>query len=292
MVGATSALTPRGLAVQPIDSWGSFGPGISRGKVFGLAGDRVVKIDGGRVEPLTGGWGKDARGAVLVAVSDAGVAGVLAGRSQVRVTKRDGTGPRLIGGNAFVAPRWDEDSALWLVDRRRGTRVQLSKGALLRTLPIGDLADLDVTSFSLSADGSRYAVTATRGTSSAIYVGAILRDVKDRVLGLGGPVRLSTSIARPSSVVWLSGTSLSFLADSESGRQVYTALIDGSSTSGGISGSAALLPDVGVDTLVLGTGASPPRYATDARNRVWYLPPGGSWRRLDTRGVTGLTSGR
>ncbi len=91
---------------------------------------------------------------------------------------------------------------------------------------------------------------------------------------------------------WSSGTELSYLADSQSGRQVYTTAIDGSSTSGGLSRGGALLPDVRPSTLATGVGPTPNRYATDARDRLWFLEPGGSWRLLPDIKVTGLTYGR
>lgn len=293
VVGGTTALSPNGLAAEPIGSWGAYGPSIARGQAYALADNRVVEIDDGHVAPLTGAWGKDARGAVLVAVSSDGVAGVLAGRSQVRVTDPEGSSPRMIGGRAIIAPRWDDDGNLWLVDRPGShTRVRLSHGALLSTLPIRDLAGLNVSSFDLSPDASRYVVVAKRGDSSALYVGAIRRDPQDHVIGLGNPHRLTTSAENPASAAWESGTRVSFLGDSESGRQVYTAIIDGSATTGGVAGGTALLPDVNAGTMVVGTGQTPPRYATDARHRLWFLPADGSWRVLGVRAVTGLTYGR
>jgi hypothetical protein len=292
LVGGSTVLSPHDLAAQPIGSWAAYGPNTARGQAYALSGNRVVEIDDGRIARLSGTWGKDARGAVQIAVSSDGVAGVLNGSSQVRVTSRSGASPRLIGGNAYIAPRWDDDGNLWLIDREAGrTRIRLSKGQQLRALPIGDLARLNISTFALSPDASRYAVTAQRGKSTAIYVGAIQRDAKDRVIGLSDPKRLTTSAENPTSVTWESGTRVSFLGDSEQGRQVYTAIIDGSATTGGASSGNALLPDVDADTLVVGTAPSPPRYATDPKHRLWFLPNDGSWRKVGEHGVTGLTYG-
>jgi hypothetical protein len=291
LVGGTTTLSPHGVPEQPIGSWGAYGPSITRGQAYALSGNRVMEIDDGHAIPLTGTWGKDARGAELVAVNSDGVAGVLKGRAQVRVTNRKGGSPKLINGSGFIAPRWDDDDNLWLVDRTGGTRVRLSHGAQLDTLPIGKLADLDVSTFALSPDTSRYVVTAKHGKTSALYVGAIRRDIKDHVIGLSDPEPLTTSAESPTSANWASGTRISFLGASESGRQVYTTIIDGSATTGGVAGGGALLPDVGVGTMVLGTSQTPPRYATDAKHRLWFLPADGSWRVLALRGVTGLTYG-
>jgi hypothetical protein len=293
LVGGTTALSTNGGALQPIDSWGAYGPSIARGHAYGIFRNKVVEIDDDKVGPLSGAWGRDAQGSVLVAVDDAGVAGVLAGRSQVRVTNRNGTAARVIGGGRFIAPRWDDDGNLWLVDRRDSrTRVRLLAGTTVRTIDIGSLARLGVSSFAISPDGSRYAVTSARDDGSAIHVGVVVRDAKDRIVSLGDPARVSTMARHPRSAVWSSGTELSFLADSESGVQVYTAAIDGSSTTGGITSGGALLPDVDANTLVIGTGETPPRYATDARSRLWYLSPEGSWKLVKYTRITGLTYGR
>ncbi|MBC7632233.1 LpqB family beta-propeller domain-containing protein [Aeromicrobium sp.] len=292
--GGDTALNTGGDAAQSIESWGAYGPSVAKVRAFALAGDKVIQINDDSVEPLTGAWGRDARGATKIAVSDDGVAGVLAARSQVRVTNRKGGDVRTFGGYRLIDPRWDDDGGLWMVDRASPqTRVRRVVGGAVQTLDTGSLATLDVRVFALSPDASRYAVTVdTGGGRSAIYVGTIRRDAKDRVIGLGEPVRVFITAARPRSATWTSGTELSFLADSNSGVQVYTAAIDGSATTGGASGGGALLPDVRAGSLVVGSGTTPTQYATDARRRLWNLVPGRSWKLLDTTGVTGLTSGR
>ncbi|WP_162891278.1 GerMN domain-containing protein [Aeromicrobium sp. A1-2] len=290
LVGDATVLTSSGNALQDIDSWGGYGPSIARTHTYAIAGDKIVQIDDGKVEPMTGAWGTDARGAVFIGVSEQGVAGVLAGRTAVRVTNRKGTAARTFDGSRFIAPRWDSDGGLWLVDRPGSrTRVRLVVGKDVRTLDVGGLTSLEATDFAISPDGSRYAVTAA---GSSLHVGRVLRDAKDQILGLGEPSRVYTSARAPRSVSWSSGTELTFLAESQSGRQVYSAAIDGSSTNGGVARGGALLPDVDAGTLAIDSGESRARYATDARDRLWFLSPGGSWRLLTTTGVTALTTGR
>jgi hypothetical protein len=292
LVGGTTVLSNGGSAVQDVSSWGGYGPSIARGHAYAIVDDRIVQIDDATVKPLSGTWGKDARGAVSVGVSGDGVAGVLAGRSLVRVTNHKGTDARTFGGSQFITPRWDGDGNVWLLDRKGSrTRVRVVTGDKVRTLDIGRLAGIDATTFALSPDTSRYAVTVRRPGGTSIRVGWVQRDAKDRILGLGNPRNVYTSARSPRSVSWSSGTELSYLAASQSGRQVYTTAIDGSSTSGGIFRGGSLLPDVGASTLAIGTGETPVQYATDARKRLWFLPPGESWQLLSTTGVTGLTYG-
>ncbi len=286
LAGGSTVLSRNGVPVQPIGSWGAYGPSAGGSHAYALVGNKVVQVDDGRITPLTGEWGKDARGAERIAVSDAGVAGVLKGRSQVRMTNRSGAAPQSVSGSQFVTPRWDRDGLLWLVDRPGGeARVRIVRDEKVQTLPIGSLADHDISTFSLSPGGSRYAVTA----DGAVFVGMIARDDKDQVRQLTEPRRITIDLANPTSAVWTSDTQLAFLAGSTAGRQVHTVRIDGSDTEGGASGGA-LLPEVGAEILVLGSGDPQTRYATDVKKRVWYLPSDGTWHLIKSTPVTGLTS--
>ncbi|GAA3514135.1 MtrAB system accessory lipoprotein LpqB [Aeromicrobium panaciterrae] len=285
--GGANVIGRSGLPVQPIDSWGAFGPSMAGTHAYALSHDTVVQIDDGEVAPLTGLWGKNAHGAERIAVSDSGVAGVLKGRSEVRVTNRAGNAARTFAGNQILTPRWDRDGVLWLVDRFGGdTRVRLVRDETLSTPPIGKLADLDINTFTLSPGGSRYAVT----TSTGVHVGLIERNDKNQITGLAPPVRVPIDAAKPSSAVWTTDTQLAFLAGSDVSRQVQLVSIDGSVPNSGPA--EALLPDVGADLLVLGSGDPAARYATDITQRLWYLPPGGTWHLVKTPTVTGLTYGR
>lgn len=293
LAGATSVISGDGGAPQSVSSWGGYGPALARGHAYAISDNRVVQIDDDVVKPVSGAWGRDARGAVSIGVSDDGVAGVLAGRNLVRITDRSGGDARTFAGSRFIPPRWDGEGNVWLLDHRgTRTRVRLVTGDGIRTLGTGRLARLDVTTFALSPDGSRYAVTARDAGGASIRVGWVERDRKDRILGLGDPTEIYTPAASPRSLSWSSGTEVSYLAETQSGRQVFTTAIDGSLTSGGLSRGGVLLPDVGASTLAIGTGPTPNRYAADARNRLWFLAPGASWRLLPGAKVTGLTYGR
>ncbi len=286
--GGATVLSRNGLPVQPITSWSAYGPSTAGTHAYALRGNKVVQIDEGRVSALSGEWGADAHGAVSIAVSDAGVAGVLEGRNVVRVTSRGGGSARTITGRQFVTPRWDRDSALWLVDRAGdGARVRVVRDDAISTIPIGTLAARNISTFSLSPGGSRYAATA----DGALYVGLIQRDTKNQIVRLTDPRQLSIDAPSPTSAVWATDTQLAYLGGAASNRQVRYVSIDGS-TNEGRTGAGALLPAVGADTLVLGSGDPPARYATDTRQRVWHLPPDGTWRLLKLTEVTGLTYGQ
>jgi hypothetical protein len=290
IVGGSSPLTANGQAVQPISSWGGYGPSLARARAYAVAGDRVVELDEAKSSPISGSWGKDARGAELVAVSAAGVAGVLPGRGQVRISDRDGGDAFTLPATDAIGPHWDPDGTLWLVDRGvGGTRVRIVEGEKQRVVEASDLARRRITTFALSPDGTRYAVTSPT-SGGQIRVGAVLRDAGDRLLGLGPSRRVRPSVAAPRSVSWSSPTELAFLARGPSGVQAYQVSIDGSATSDDLTGGASL-PDIDAVALAIGSGESPELWAADSRRRLWFLAAQGSWRLVEGPEVTGLTAG-
>lgn len=293
IVGRSTALTASGDEVQPVQAWGGFGPSTVRGRAHAVTGGAVVEIDDGVVRPISGPWGQDARDARFVAVSEAGVAAVLPGRDRVRVTNRAGEDARTVPGTRFIGPTWDSDGTLWLVDQApQQTRVRIVGSEGPDTIDVGGVADLQVESFKPSPEGTRYLIAGGGSDAGQLYVGRIVRDARDRVVALGEPMRVFTSAREPHSASWSSSSELMFLADSQSGVQVYRAAIDGSETTSEVSRNGSLLPDVGADTLVAGEGESPILYVTDAQNRLWVMDPSESWRLVETPRVTGLSYGR
>lgn len=292
ILGDTSSLLDARQTIQPVSSWGGFGPRPSSGRAHAVIDDRVVRIDHGDVSQLSGEWGKNARSVEFIAVSEDAVAGVLPGRRQVRITNRAGADARIVAGDRFIAPQWDADGQLWLVDATGlSTRVRVGRVGGLRPIDIGALAKRNVDTFVLSPDGTRYAVGTRSGSEREIRVGMVLRDDRDRVTGLGPASKVFTPAVGPRSISWTSGTELGFLADGRDGTQVSEAAIDGSLTTSELDRGAALLPDAGITSLALGAGQMLDQYASDAKGRLWFRPADGAWRLLDTGRVTALSYG-
>lgn len=292
ILGDSASLLDTRLAVQTISSWGGFGPRASPARANAVIDNRIVTLDGGNITPLDGEWGKDARNAVSVAVSDDGVAAVLPGRALVRITRPDGSAPRALSGSNFIAPQWDADGVLWLVDSTvDGVRVRVRQGPELRTLEADGLTGQDVENFSVSPDGARYAVGVGSGASRQIRVGLVVRDTRDRITGLAPAARIFTTAQQPRAVSWSTTTELSFLAEGRAGAQVTQAAIDGSATTGELDHGSALLPDVGIESLVVTTAAISDQYATDAKNRLWFRPGQAVWRVVESPPVTALAYG-
>jgi hypothetical protein len=122
-------------------------------------------------------------------------------------------------------------------------------------------------------------------------VGSVRRNRDDRVTSLGDPRRLPIAVDDPRSVGWVSTTRLGFLGASDAGVQLYEVALDGTDLLGGDTGGGPLLPDVGAESLAGRVGGDSARWVLDDRRRLWYLPPDGSWRLIDERGFSGLSTG-
>ncbi|WP_456698257.1 LpqB family beta-propeller domain-containing protein [Aeromicrobium sp. P5_D10] len=288
----TASLLDARRAIQPVSSWGGFGPRVLPGKAHAVIGNRVVTIDEGDIIPLDGAWGKNARNAESVAVSESGVAAVLPGRREARITKPDGSGSNQVFGSEFITPHWDLDGQLWLVDAMASrTRVRVGRVGNLRAVKTTTLDDLDVESFSVSPDGTRYVVGVRNGSSREVRVGMVLRDADDRIRGLSAARKVLTTAKDPRAVSWGSSTELDFLADGRVGAQVTHVAIDGSDSTGELDRGSAVLPDVGIESLVVGVGDMSDQYAADAKGRLWFRSGEAPWRLIETPEVTALSHG-
>ena len=283
-VGA-GPIQPNGTALQPLSSWQEFGVSESDATVHALQGDRVVEVDRSEVTAIDGPWGEGTGGAVGVAVSEDRVALVGSDRGAVRIARRTGDVELTIDGEDLIDPVVDVDGDFWLVDRPGGaTQVRsVTPGpfARVREVEAPELADLEVRSFEISADASRYVVTAGTGESTTVRVGRIERGENGAVTGLSPPSRLDATVRSKQSAVWSDASRVSYLAGGLSGVQVRTVLIDGSSASANVPGGRAMLSGVTADRLVVSSGPDQSSYITDRRGRLWYLTGSGSWNRVD-----------
>ncbi len=278
-------IQPNGTALQPLSSWQEFGVSEATGTVHALQDDRVVEVDRDDVTAIDGPWGEGTDGAAGVAVSEDRVALVDASRSSVRIAQRTGDVELTIDGEDLIDPVVDADGDFWLVDRPGGvTRVRsVTPGPFsqVREVVAPELADLDVQSFEVSADVSRYVVTAGSGESTTVRVGRIARGPNGGASRLSAPSRLDAAVRSKQSAVWSDASRVSYLASGGTGVQVKTVLIDGSSASANVPGGRAMLSDVAATRLVVSSGPDQSSYITDRRGRLWYLTGSGSWNRVE-----------
>lgn len=289
LVGGTAALSADGTSVQSVDSWGRYGPPRDDRGPWAVEDGALVELRGSATRDVAGAWGEDTDGATRVVATSRRVAAVLSDGSAVRVTDQRGDAAQDVPAEDVSDLSWAPGPALVVVDAPAGgTRVRAIAGGEATTLPSTGLADRSLTALRLSPDGGRYAATTEDG---ALLVGAVAVDEDGRPARLGRPRRLAPTVEGARSPAWAtSGTRLSFLGDSDAGAQVFAVNVDGSGLEGADRGGAALLPDVGARQLVTDRGDTPALWVVDARDRLWHLPPGGSWSLVDAGEVTSVAA--
>lgn len=258
-----------------------YGPRSQPSRAFAIQLNRVVAL-AGKVVPLSGPWGKSARGAVDLAVGRESVAAVLPDRNGVLVGPRAGGAVATVDGTSFVRPEWDDSGRLWLIDQPAGgTRVRVVAGAAVVGITVDGLAD--VQSFAVSPDGTRYAATVASGRDAQAVVGDIIHDADGFPRRLGAPQLVSRGQIGERQIGWASQTRVEFVADTRTTAQLHTVGLDGtedvqssgaSALAGGVFGWAGPATEGG------------DRWAVDHRGRVWRLVAGQSWRP-----VSGASSG-
>lgn len=279
VVGSDGPVVVGGSASQSTRAWGRFGPS-SGDTVHAVVDNRVVELGDGEATPVEGPWGEDARAARGLAVRDDRIALVVG--NTVVVGRLDDSETTSVPGTQVVSIFWDASGVLWIIDRPADAlRVRLVDGDETHTVATGGL---DGTTFALSPDEARYAVT----EGSRIRVGLVERDGADRAVRLAVPSTVASDAVAPGGTAWTSGSAVAFLSGEGGDRQVVSASIDGLGIETGPGGAVATLPEVGARLLAVGTGAIAERWVVDGRNRLWYLPPGGSWELLDAANVTAL----
>lgn len=295
IAGSDVVLIPGNRGNQSVDSWAKFGPRFGDGGFYGIQEGRVVEVSGGNVEEVDGPWGESAGGAVGIAIDSGRIASVRDGGKILTVGSLAKASVNTFSGSDLLRPVWDDTGKVWAVDSAGGaTRLRIFSGKKFRAVPVGALADYRLNSFALSPDGARYAAVARVGNTTQVYVGSVLRNAQDVVIGLGTPENVrpkNATFASPRSVSWATPTTVTFLAeDNVAGTQIFEVRIDGSASIGGTAGRGALLPDVRPISLATTGGEDPIRYVTDSSGKTWILRPGRTWILLDAGGITSLTA--
>ncbi|UYM04046.1 LpqB family beta-propeller domain-containing protein [Solicola gregarius] len=285
--------------VQPTNAWDQYDPSVSSepSDLFAMHNGRLVVIQDDEVHEFAGPWegtradiddfavnGDEDRIAVVEEGRTTASVGSLAINAADRKT--------VLVGDHLLAPRWDPLDWLWLVDaRKESTSIAVwHEGGELRSIPIGELDGMRVTSISISPDGTRFAAIALPpgakdGRDAAAYVGYIRRSSKDnRPVEVEGVHRVrldSSNLKNLRSVAWRDATHLVLLADRGAlSRQPYVVAIDGSSISGGVSVDQPSLPEVGAVSVAASGRISDPIYVADDDGGVWKLDSTQRWSKI------------
>ncbi len=260
ITGDGTVVAPNGDAIQDASGWASFGPDKSRRWAIAVADDVAQQVDRDSREPLPGAWGADAEGAAMVTTGGDRTAGVWTDRA--RVTDAAGRDPVEVSGSRFLRPVVDVEDLAWLIDRPGGAaRVRVSDGATVVQVSAPGLPQ--VSSFSVSPDGARFAATA----DGALLVGEIERR-DDEVVGLTRPSRIPTDEAARQ-VVWVQNARVAYLGPGDS--QVQSVRIDGTGPVSGWPGGGQLLADVQPTALLSTAAPEADLYVLGADGSLWVL---------------------
>lgn len=282
--------------VQPVDAWNQYDPSVSTlpTTLYAVRGGQLVILADGDVQAFAGPWdGSRAKIADFAVNPDENRIAVI-DESRRTATVRslamnDDEARSALTGHHLLTPRWDPLDWLWLADARRAsTSIAAWNDGELRPIPIGDLAGLRVSGFSISPDGARFAAVAVPPDSKhpkrdqSLYVGYVRRSSESNapaeVVGLHRVPIEGGSMQDVRSVGWRDATHLVVLADRDTlSVQPYIVAIDGSSITGGASAGRTSLPSIGADSVASSGRISDPIYVSDDDGGLWKLDTNQRW---------------
>jgi Lipoprotein LpqB beta-propeller domain len=150
-----------------------------------------------------------------------------------------------------------------------------------RTIDAPGISGADVTTFSLSRDGTRLVALVRRGGRDVVLVSRVRRDVKGRVLGVGAPHRLDLgrTTGRVRDIAWRTPASLAVLvAPTPDSSQVEVVKVDGSSSAANLSTDPELFR-ARATRLVTAPARGTPLFVETRDDRLYSLSRNGRWRR-------------
>lgn len=281
--------------VQSVNAWNRFDPSVSNipTTLYAMRGGHLAVVEDDDVHAFAGPW--EGKGAEIADF------GVDAGEERIAVIDRarrtasvrslavnDERTRTVLEGSQLLAPRWDPLDWLWVADARpTSTSIAAWHDGALRPIPIGDLAGLHVSDFSISPDGARFAAVATPPDSKhperdqSLYVGFVRRSGEQNapaeVVGLRRVPLEDGTLQDVRSIAWRDATHVVVLADrGTSSVQPFIVAIDGSSISGGAA-AAARLPGVGAKSVAASGRISDPIYVIDDDGGLWKLDTNQRW---------------
>ena len=268
IVGSDGALAIGGEVRQSTSGFSDYAPAAGDPRVAVVTDGRLRRVDADSQRAIAGV--SDIGDAVAVAATSELGAVVDPGRTTMRIL---GAGdPRTIASEeGFLSPVIDRDGRVWAAD---AAGVRLVTDDEVEDVAAPDWPP-DTTSFAVSPDGARYAVTVGTGGGARVLVGAVVEEEGTR-LGAPEPVAMA-GVSQMRSIQWVTGTRLAMLADGAAGEQVYSVRIDGSGLTPSLPGLPTLLPRI--EPVALAT-------STDSDPRVYVLDEGGDVRVLTPRGWT------
>ncbi len=282
--------------VQSINAWNRYDPSVSNAPttLYAMREGQLAVVEDGDVHAFAGPWDRPRTDIVDFAVDaeEQRIAVIDKDRQTLSVRPlavNEQKGQTSLTGHHLLAPQWDPLGWLWFSDARRtSTSVAAWKNGDLRSIPIGTLAGMQVSDFSVSPDGARFAAVAAPPQSkhperdAAVYVGFVQRRGKnhgpDELVGLRRVPLDPDVFNNLRSIAWRDATHLAVLADrGTSGMLPYTVAIDGSSISGGVAIGQASLPEDNATSVAASGRISDPIYVSDDDGGLWKLDSSQRW---------------
>lgn len=258
ITGSGTVVAPLGEAVQDAAGWTSYGPDKSRRWTHAVVDDAVYQVGAGAGSKVSDAWGRDARGATMVALDDDRAVAVWSDRAWF--TDAVAADPVAVGGRSFLRPVIDIHRIAWAIDAPDArARVRVFDGERVEVARTPGLPAL--TSFAVSANGARYAATTREG---GLVVGRIVRARDGSVRRLTRPDELPADRARE--VVWIEGTRVAHLG--AAGTAIRSIRIDGSGEIESWPGGGEPLP-AEVTAMVATPSPEPGIHVMDAAGRIW-----------------------
>jgi hypothetical protein len=269
-VGGTTLRAPSGGTEYPLEDAVRYDPtGFEAPtRIFGLARGRLGVADGTELQPLGGPFstGRVALRHVSVDLSGDRAAGTTpSGELLLAATDGKGIAELATGLESPLRPAWDATGRVWVVDRRSDGAVvgyaQPGRRPRLRQVQVDGVSGLDVVSFLVSRDGTRFVAVVREQARDEVVVGRIRVAADGRVLGVVDLLRLADDDLDPPrirDIAWSSPTTVAILSPvSDDLSEVRTVGVDGADPASG-----ALSTSVGDATGLTGTPQSgQPPYA-------------------------------
>lgn len=300
-VGGAPLEIPDEGASQSVTAWTEFDPsihwasqelfGIRGGKVLALSadGDRNVEGQFGAQEYALRDIAVDLPAEQVAGVTDDGTTVVVAPRGrEPDLAPPAASTVEIYRGTDVLRPAWDIYGQVWLVDRARsGATVVVRRGGVVAPVPAPGIAGQDITSFTLSRDGTRFVAVVAAPGDDRVLVSRVLRDREGRVRGMTRAETLAVGpggIGEIRDVAWRTPGSLALLTGaSPRTSEVVLARVDGSSVLGGDSLDAEVFLQRAVH-LVASPTPGTPLYLGTRNGRVYALASDGQWAGPVVRG--------
>jgi hypothetical protein len=302
-VNGTPLAVPDGRTDFGVDDGTEFAPtglGATR-ELVAIHDNRIVTISGHSVSPVAGAFGKrglllrsvalDRSGSRLVAVTQSGSIAF------VGSTTATGHVTRIYSGATdLLRPRIDLFGTIWLLDRTaHGAVVHAIDHGHDRVVHLPGISGKQVSSFSLSPDGTRIAAGITQGVRPQVTVDVVQRNDGGVPTTGTGSIPLRVASYDPSHELgpvvdlgWRSPTTLAVLTRPKAGtnRVVYVTA-DGSPGSSTIVAPDAFQGDA--TGLVVNADSGVSLMLVDSHGHLDRLDAAGKWEPVGLAGIAAAT---